>query len=351
MAQHKLVYFETWLDNVAVELLSPLASPKLTRLHYATSEAENWAALAETVGYQVAPRTELQEPWFVDRNLIGRAPNLLAVSSSGAGYDVVDVAACTEAGIIVCNQAGANREAVAEHALGLMLGLSKKIALVNRALRSSTHLDRFLFQGNDLRGKTIGIVGYGNIGKRLGEFCRGLFAMTVLVYDPYLTDEQVTAAGGIPTSFSDLLARSDFVSVNCPRNDETMGMFRLAQFAQMKPSAYFVNTARGGIHDEEDLASALRQKLIAGAGLDVYLKEPPPAHHPLLLMDNVISTPHTAGVTAEACYEMAVAAAEQWKTIFAAQLPQRLINPEAWPRYRARYREILGTTPPELSSN
>ena len=122
-------------------------------------------------------------------------------------------------------------------------------------------------------------------------------------------------------------------------------MFGLEQFRQMKPTAFFVNTARGGIHREDELAAALEQKLIAGAGIDVFLQEPPAPDHPLLRFDNVIATPHNAGLTAEAKHEMAAAAARQWITIFDGEAPPRLVNPEAWPRYAARFEQIFGTRP------
>src|SRR5262249_44669217 len=154
--------------------------------------------------------------------------------------------------------------------------------------------------GSDLLGKTVGIIGIGHIGTRVAELCKGLLRMTVLAYDPYLSAAQVAARGGQKVELDELLSWSDFVTVHCPRNRETLGMVGRAQFERMKPTAFFINTARGGIHKEDDLVAALAAKRIAGAGVDVFLKEPPPPDHPLLAFANVIASPHIAGVTHEA---------------------------------------------------
>jgi D-3-phosphoglycerate dehydrogenase len=262
---------------------------------------------------------------------------------------MVEVDDCTAAGVIVVNQSGTNKEGVAEHALGLVLSLSKKIAVSERAMRTIPDMDRRQYAGNDIRGKTLGIIGIGNIGTRVAELCRGLFSMTVLAHDPFLTAEQIAARGGVKVELEDLLRRSDYVTVHCPRTQQSFGMFGAAQFALMKPTAYFVNTARGGIHDEAALAEALTVGRIAGAGLDVFLQEPPPLDHPLLGLDNVIVTPHNAGMTDESMLEMVSATARQWIEIFAGKVPPRLVNPEAWPFYSQRFTEILGFAPAPLS--
>ena len=252
---------------------------------------------------------------------------MLALSSTGAGYDMIDVDACNAAGVIVVNQSGTNWEPVAEHALGMMLSLTKKIALSERAMKRTPNLDRRAYAGNNLRNKTVGIIGIGHIGRRVAELCGVLFNNTVLAYDPYLTAEQIAARGATKVELDELLRRSDYVTVHCPRSSETFGMFGAAQFAAMKPSAYFINTARGGIHDEAALAAALRDGRIAGAGLDVFLKEPPDPDHPLLNMDNVIASPHIAGMTVETMTEMCEATALQWLTIFDGGVPPRLVEP------------------------
>lgn len=344
----RLVHFEDWIDPIAGEILGKRAEIEVTRLAFASPEADNWSALSSAHGYHVRPRGDLIKPWFGNADLLARSPKLLAMSSTGAGYDMIDVAACTRAGVAVVCQTGTNKEAVAEHALGLMIALSKKMMVTDKALRRGQHVDRYAFTGNDLLGKTVGIVGIGHIGTRTAELCKGLLRMRVLACDPYLTADEVAQRGAEKVEFASLLAQSDFVTVHCPRSAETLGMFGLAQFAAMKPSAYFLNTARGGIHKEDDLATALSRGLISGAGVDVFLTEPPPADHPLLAFDNVIASPHIAGVTYEAMHEMARAASEQWIDLFEGKVPPRLVNPEVWPLYCERFERELGFRPKPL---
>ena len=348
MNRKPLVYFERWFDPVAAKILDEQDDIELVRLEYAAPELDNWTELSRACGYQVGARTELVEPWFGTRDLIGRCPSMLALCSIGAGYDVIDVDACNEAGIIVCNQSGTNNEAVAEHAIGLMLSLSKKISLTNRALLRGEASSRLALVGNDLQYKTAGIVGIGKIGTRTAKFCHA-FDMTILACDPYLTEQEVAARGATKVGLPELLERSDFVLVHCPRTQETIGMFGTTEFARMKPSAFFINTARGLIHSEHALLDALREGRLAGAGLDVFDKEPPSPDHPLLQLDNVVATPHVAGTTAEANYNMSVAAAEQWMALLRGRVPPRLVNPEAWPRYSERFHEIIGFQPDPLN--
>ena len=344
----RLVYFETFMNGAAVKILSGREDLDLVRLEYAAPEGDTLAEMRRAHGYQIQPRTELKGPWSGDAALLAKCPDILAIGSTGAGYDMIDVADCTEAGVIVVNQSGTNKEGVAEHALALILSLSKKIAVSEKAMRTIPNMDRRRYEGNDIRGKTVGIVGIGNIGTRVADLCRGLFQMTVLAYDPYLTGQQIAAKGAIETGLPDLLRQSDYVTVHCPRTKDSFGMFGADQFALMKPSAYFVNTARGGIHDEPALAAAIAAGTIAGAGLDVFLKEPPDLDHPLLHLDNVIVTPHNAGMTAESILEMVTATAHQWIDIFHGKVPPRLVNPEAWPRYSERFAELLGFRPAAL---
>jgi D-3-phosphoglycerate dehydrogenase len=339
-------WYERWSNDSARRHLQGIT---LIELDHGAPQAELLAEVGQSHGYQISPRTELEGPWLGDRQLIARCPNLIAICTTGSGYDVVDVEACTEAGIIVCNQAGMNKEAVAEHALGMILSLSKKIALTDRLLRRDQKLDRLTVRGDDIRGKTVGIVGLGHIGARLAELCSGLFGMTVLAYDPYLSEETIHSRHAAKVEFDEIFSRSDYVSVHCPRTDETFGMIGRAAFALMKPTAYFVTTARGGVHVEADLVDALASRRIAGAGIDVFMQEPPAADHPLLAFDNVIATPHIAGTTADSIRNMADANALQWAAIFRGEIPPRLINPAVWPRYCERYHSIFGSRPTQLA--
>ena len=226
----------------------------------------------------------------------------------------------------------------------MMLSLSKRIVEADRAIRREIS-NRNIFIGHDLLGQTVGIVGLGNVGKRLAELCRGLFRMRVLAYDPYVSADVMKTHGVEKVELDELMREADFVSINCPLTDETRGMIGAAQYALMKPNAYFITTARGNIHDEKALEEALRAKKIAGAGLDVWEKEPPPLDHPLLKFDNVMVSPHTAGVTHEARVNMGRIAAEQMLAALDGKPVARVLNPEVWPRYAARFKETFGMAP------
>jgi D-3-phosphoglycerate dehydrogenase / 2-oxoglutarate reductase len=351
----RIAYFDQWTHPVTGEILRNGSDIEPVRLEIEGDVASNWEGLRSAHGYQalirteVSKRPEVAESWLPGAALIDTCPDLLAVCSAGAGYDVVDVDACTAAGVIVCNNSGPGREAVAEHAVGFMLALAKRITLADRLIRSISVVDRSVLRGSELFGKTVGIVGFGKIGARVAEICRLGFGMDVMVHDPFVTAESVREFDVELVDFPVLLASSDFVQVTCPLTEETRGLFGPRAFDAMKPSAFFITTARGPVHDEEALHDALTSGQIAGAGLDVFHQEPPPPDHPLLALGNVVASPHTAGITEEASYHIGVATAEQWMSIFSAQLPPRLLNMDAWPLYCNRFEAIFGRRPPDLS--
>ena len=315
---------------------------QLDKLENDSPDAVAEPIIAGAHAYQIgSARDEIAPKYHVTRELLARMPNLLVVSTNGAGYDTVDVKACTAAGVLVVNQTGGNREAVAQHVLGMMLCLAKRMVETDRALRRGTLGDRNLFMGRELQERTIGIVGLGNVGRRIAELAR-VFGMQVLAYDPYLSADTVAARAAVKVELDELLRRSDFVSANCPLTDETRGMFGAREFALMQPHAYFITSCRGFIHDEAALLAALKDKRIAGAGLDVWDKEPPGADHPLLQLDNVIATPHTAGLTPEARTKMGRIAAEQLLDCLDGKRPPRLVNPEVWPVYAERFARAFG---------
>lgn len=343
----KRVFYVKYLASpVYAEALARRPDVRLDRLENDSPDEAAAPILAEAHAYQVgSARDELATRFHVTTALLARAPSLLIVSTNGAGYDTVNIKDCTAAGVLVVNQAGGNREAVAEHVIGMMLVLAKRVVEVDRAMRREKNLDRARFAGNDMFGKTIGIVGIGNVGSRVAELCGGLFKMTVLAYDPYLTRGQIAARGAEKVELADLLRRSDVVSVHCPLTDETRGMIGAREYALMQPHAYFITAARGFIHDEMALAEALKAEKIAGAGLDVWSKEPPPPDHPLLAFDNVIVSPHTAGITVETRAHMAKIAAAQILDTLDGKRPPRIVNPEVWPAYAKRFEQTFGTRP------
>lgn len=337
MTTRRIVFFERWADPIAEAVFAKEPWIELVRLPYDAEPTEVWRALAGAHGYQW-PRA----PYLGTRELIARCPKLLAMSAQGAGYDMIDPRACTEAGVLVVNQTGLGREAVAEHVVGMILSLAKQMMQSDRALRRDRKWERLQFTGDEISGKTIGIVGLGNIGTRLGEICRLAFGMKVLAFDPYLSTEEIAARGGVKVDLDTLLASADFVSVNCPLTPETRDMFNQGSFAKMKRGAIFVTTARGGIHGETSLAQFLANGHLAGAGIDVWMDEPPPLDHPLLAFDNVVVTPHNAGVTKQAYRALAEGAALQWIEILKGHRPPRLQNPDVWPHYRQRYKAVTG---------
>ena len=284
----RIIYFHQRLDATAAALRNRRSDIDMFRRDFGGVADENWAEMSRAHGYHACARTEMREPWFPNASLFAKSPNLLAVCSLGAGYDVIDVDACTKAGILVCNQSGANKEAVAEHAMGLMLAISKKIMEADRAIRKENNIERFRYIGTELLGKTIGIIGLGNIGSRVAEICKTAFRMTVLAYDPYLSKGQVAERNAEKAELKDILQRADYITMHCPRTEQTFGMIGYDEFSLMKPTAFFINTSRGGTYNESDLARALEARKIAGAGVDVFLEEPPPTNHPLMAFSNVI---------------------------------------------------------------
>jgi D-3-phosphoglycerate dehydrogenase len=344
---NKRVFYVKYLAHqIYADILQARSDVRLDRLENESTDEIAAPVLAAAHVYQIgAARDELAPHFHAGRDLLRRAPNLLIVSSNGAGFDPVDVEACTEAGVVVVNQSGGNANSVAEHALGMLLTLSKRIMESDRVLRRDANVNRNALMGTEAQGKTIGIVGLGNVGRRIAELCKGLLRMNVLAYDPYLSATEMAARGGEKVELDALLRRSDYVSISCPLTKDNRGMIGAPQFALMQPHAYFITTARGFIHDETALADALRNKQIAGAGLDVWAKEPPPADHPLLQFDNVLASPHTAGVTKEARENMGRIAAEQVLDALDGKRPPRIINPEVWPAYVKRFERAFGFAP------
>ena len=343
----RVFYVNNVSAPVYLEILARRPDIHVDKLVNDSPETEVEPVLAQAHAFQIgSSRQELAMKFQGYTPLLQRCPNLLVLSTNGAGFDTVSLEDATAAGVAVVNQAGGNKEGVAEHVMAMMLTLSKRIVDSDHAMRSGATYKRGDFMGDDVQGRTIGIIGLGHVGGRVAELCRGLFQMRVLAYDPYLSAEQIAAKGAEKVAtLNELLRVADYVSVNCPHTAETRGMMGAAQFAMMQPHAYFITTARGGIHDEDALAAALTAGQVAGAGLDVWEEEPPPSDHPLMRFDNVLVSPHTAGITRQSRHNIAKIAAEQMLDILDGKKPSRLLNPEVWPVYRERFSAILGFRP------
>lgn len=238
---------------------------------------------------------------------IAAAPHLEVVSRIGVGYDAVDVAALSARGIPLFITGTANSVSVAEQALFFMFFLARNGFAQDRMVREGRWPDKFQHKMFDLFGKTLLIVGFGRIGTRLAARCRAL-EMDVHIHDPFVGEDMIRARGCTPAPDLDAaVARADFVSIHCPKKPDTIGLFNAARLARMKPGAFLVNTARGGIIDEPALYAALSTGKLAGAGLDVFDIEPSAKDNPLFTLPNVILAPHMAGVTQEALDRMAAA--------------------------------------------
>ncbi|MBE7368890.1 hydroxyacid dehydrogenase [Ramlibacter pallidus] len=337
----RVVRSDLWINPAFDEGLAGRPGISLGIFPARGNSALAWDMLATAHVYQVsAAKDELPREWFVTPELVARCPNLLCVSSSGAGYDTVDVPACTAAGIAVVNQSGGNADSVAEHTLAMMLALSRRMIETDRRLRRETGFTREDVMGHEIKGKTVGLVGIGEVGRRVSALAKA-FGLQVIARDPYVPAEEVARRGARKVDLDELLAQADVVSLHCPRNATTLRMMDAAAFARMKKGAIFITTARGGIHDEAALVDALRSGHLYGAGVDVWDREPPPLDHPLLAMDNVFASFHIAGVTHEARRNVAVMGAEQIVALAAGERPPRLVNPEVWPAFQQKRARVL----------
>lgn len=240
------------------------------------------------------------------RELIAAAPQLEIIGRAGVGMDNVDLQAANDHGVVVALTPEQNTNSVAELVIGLLIALARKLSLADRDTKAG-RWDRPRFMGTEISGKTLGIVGFGRIGSTVALKARAL-GMTTIAYDPYIEADCLRALQSQTrlTSLEEVLNTADYVTLHIPENDETRGMFGAAEFAQMKPAAYFLNTARGGVVQEPALIEALQQPRLAGAALEVRQQEPglPSAFD---AMDNVIQLPHIGAQTREAQHRVVTA--------------------------------------------
>ncbi len=237
---------------------------------------------------------------------IAKATRLKVVSRYGVGYDSIDVAALTARGIPLTVVGDANAVTVAEHALGLMIAVTRRLVTCDRAVRDGRYGLRNEIEQTELYGKTVLIVGFGRVGRRVAKRCAA-FEMKVLVADPFVAPGSVTDEGyDYVKDFREALPGADFVTLHMPADPQSSAIMAAAEFAAMKPGAYLINVARGSLVDEAALAAALTDGPLRGAGLDVTQREPPDPDNPLLRLDNVILTPHSAALTAECSRRMSL---------------------------------------------
>jgi phosphoglycerate dehydrogenase-like enzyme len=278
----------------------------------------------------------------VSADMIERAPELEVIILPSSGAETVDLAAATARGIPVVTAAGAAYTPVAEHVIGLALSLVKRISLPDREVHAQKHQrpNRELMAAGIMPSvlwrKTIGIIGFGFIGRALAQKCIHGFEMTVLAYDPFYDWVEAERQGVTLVDLDTLLRQSDIVSVNAPLTPQTEGLIGAAELGVMKESAYLINCARGPLVDTDALVDALTKGEIAGAGLDVTEPEPLPDNHPLFDFDNVVLTPHTGGVAGEFLPRMADQAARDGLAVLRGERVHHVANPEVWPAFFER---------------
>ena len=259
------------------------------------------------------------------------APRMKVVARIGVGFDTVDVPTLTAKKIPLMTVGIANSVSVAEQAFSLLFHLAKQNAQHDAFVRGGTWREQMKVFPLDFFEKTVLVVGFGRIGTRFAKRANA-FEMRVLVYDPYVPAKAIAEAGCEPVKDLDAaVAEADFITVHCPKNTETINLFDAARLARMKQTAFIVNTARGGIVNEQALADILTAKKIAGAGIDVFEKEPADLSHPLLALSNLVVAPHMAGVTKESMDRMAVAAVENILSVLDGNpIKENAVNPEVF---------------------
>lgn len=267
-----------------------------------------------------------------DAALMDQALQLRVISRTGIGVNNVVIAEATARGIAVCNTPEAPTISTAEHAVGLMFSVAKRIKRSELELRRGGKVD-FLtdYDGLELYGRCLGLIGLGRIGGHVARLAQGI-GMQVVAFDPYISTERAAELGvTLQPSIEEVLGSADVISLHVPLTPETQGLMNAERFALMKPDAIFINAARGGLVDEGALLAALESGRLWGAGLDVFTIEPPQPDHPLLGRDDVVATPHIAGATRAGKDRMWRGAIANALQVLQGERPEHLVNPEVWP--------------------
>jgi phosphoglycerate dehydrogenase-like enzyme len=252
--------------------------------------------------------------------------DLKAICRFGVGYDMVDLKACSDANIIVTITRGAVNHSVAEAVITWMLALSHRVLEKNSLVRNGRWFERSKYMGSELRGRTLGIVGIGGIGGRLVEMLRTFGMNQPIAYDPYASDERAKGFGVQLVDLESLIRNSDFISINCPLTDETRNLIGERELSWVRKESFIINTARGGIINEEALINVLTHELIAGYATDVFANEPPFEDNPLFKLDNVILAPHCIAWTDELFQEIGRKACQQVVQIAQGKIPDDVVN-------------------------
>jgi D-3-phosphoglycerate dehydrogenase len=270
----------------------------------------------------------------VTREMIQKAGRLKVISRTGGGLNNVDIEAATDYNVVVCGVKGPQDRLVAEHTLALMGALAKQFFYLDAQVRKGNFASRKEYRPTGLSGKRIGLIGIGRIGRIVADICARAFQMEVWAYDPYVKPETLGAEDIVlKDDMSAVIRAADFLSLHVPVTENTRGLMGSAEFELMKPGAFFINTSRGEIVQEAALVAALKSKKIAGAGLDVFEKEPPDFANPLFDLENVIATPHSAALTQEAVALLAKGSAENVLNVLQGKKPSYSPN---WDKVKAQ---------------
>src|SRR5476649_1744831 len=261
----------------------------------------------------------------VTAEILAAAGKLKVIGRAGTGVDNIDLAAATRRGVVVMNAPGGNSVSVAEHTLALLLSLARSISEASNSVRSGKWEKKKFSSGRELLGKTLGVVGTGNIGALVVQRAKA-FGMKVLAYDPFLSEDAATKVGVELVGLPEIFVRADAITLHVPLTEQTKNMVGTAQLKSMKQGALLVNCARGGLIDEKALAESLKAKHLGGAALDVFETEPPPADHPLFSCENFIGTPHLAGSTEDAQEKVAVIVCESMVEFLATGTIRNAVN-------------------------
>jgi D-3-phosphoglycerate dehydrogenase len=325
--------------------LTTMNEAGMRRLHEAGEVRMASALDPETLQREIveADALVIRTAGVIDGALMNCAPRLRVVGRHGVGYDQIDVPAATERGIQVVYTPGANTEAVAEHTIAFMIGLSKHFPQQMQALLDGRYNDRTKRVGRDLVGRTLGIIGFGKIGKRVGEIAHAAFRMQVAYHDIVAPPPEAEArAGARRVELDELLARSEYITLHVPLDATTHGLIDHEALEKMRPDAILINTCRGPVVNEAAVAEALYEGRLWGYGADVYEVEPPPAVHPLIGRPDVMLTPHSAAQTIESLTNMATEVARDVIRVLSGELP---LNPVNDPAAVAASRRRLGLPP------
>ena len=331
--------------------------PKFADLGLSVLEPHPHVAVANFASHQAVIQPEqingsngvvVLTPQVTGKSITGCA-DLLAIGRFGVGYDTVDVEACTKANVLAMIAAGAVDRPVAEATIAWMLALTHHVLAKDRLVRTGRWDDRTRYMGCELRDRTLGVVGLGGIGRQLVSLLQGFGMKRPVVYDPFVSPDRLKALDVRQVTLDELLSTADFVSIHCPLNKLTKGLIGAREISLMKKDAYLLNTARGGIVDEDALYAALQEGRIAGAALDCFEQEPTVAPMRFGELDNVILAPHSISWTGEMFRDIGRTACQSMLDLSLGRRPNGVLNPELFgkPAFLEKWARIIGLPNPQ----